>query len=102
MNFDYGLLPNAGPFLLSSSRGRFVVARPCANDTGWSFHAASSRGYALPRSRVFVVAVDLVGVGIGERVLVVNGSSARMTDGTRDKSIDSAIVAKVDTIQVET
>ena len=50
----------------------------------------------------FVVAVDLVGVGIGERVLVVNGSSARMTDGTRDKSIDSAIVAKVDTIQVET
>ena len=50
----------------------------------------------------FVVAVDLVGVGIGERVLVVNGSSARMTDETRDKSIDSVIVAKVDTIQVET
>jgi microcompartment protein CcmK/EutM len=49
----------------------------------------------------FVVAVDLVGVGIGEKVLVVNGSSARMTDGTRDKSIDSAIVARVDTIQVE-
>ncbi len=49
----------------------------------------------------FVIAVDLVGVGIGEQVLVVNGSSARMTDGTRDKSIDSAIVARVDTIQVE-
>ncbi len=50
----------------------------------------------------FVVAVDIVGVGIGEKVLVVNGSSARMTEGTRDKSIDSVIVAKVDTIQVET
>ncbi len=49
----------------------------------------------------FVIAVDIVGVGIGERVLVVNGSSARMTDETRDKSIDSVIVAKVDTIQVE-
>jgi ethanolamine utilization protein EutN len=49
----------------------------------------------------FVVAVDIVGVGIGEKVLVVNGSSARMTDETRDKSIDSAIVAKVDSIQVE-
>ena len=49
----------------------------------------------------FVIAVDTVGVGIGERVLVVNGSSARMTDETMDKSIDSAIVAKVDSIQVE-
>ena len=50
----------------------------------------------------FVVAVDIVGVGIGEKVLVVNGSSARMTEETRDKSIDSVIVAKVDTIQAET
>ena len=49
----------------------------------------------------FVVAVDVVGVGIGEKVLVVNGSSARMTDETKDKSIDSVIVAKVDSIQVE-
>jgi ethanolamine utilization protein EutN len=49
----------------------------------------------------FVVAVDIVGVGIGEKVLVVNGSSARHTDQTRDRSIDSVIVAKVDSIQVE-
>ncbi len=49
----------------------------------------------------FVVAVDIIGVGIGEKVLVVNGSSARQTDETRDKSIDSVIVAKVDSMQVE-
>ena len=49
----------------------------------------------------FVVAVDIVGVGIGEKVLIVNGSSARQTDETREKSIDSVIVAKVDSIQVE-
>ena len=48
----------------------------------------------------FVVAVDAVGVGIGEKVLVVNGSSARQTDETRDRSIDSVIVAKVDSYQV--
>lgn len=48
----------------------------------------------------FVVAVDAIGVGIGEKVLVVNGSSARMTDETRDRSIDSVIVAKVDSMQV--
>jgi Carbon dioxide concentrating mechanism/carboxysome shell protein len=44
----------------------------------------------------FIVAVDIVGVGIGEKVLVVCGSSARQTDETRDRAIDSAIVAKVD------
>ncbi|TET51563.1 MAG: ethanolamine utilization protein EutN [Actinomycetota bacterium] len=49
----------------------------------------------------FVVAVDIVGVGIGEKVLVVNGSSARHTDETKDRTIDSVIVAKVDSIQVE-
>jgi microcompartment protein CcmK/EutM len=49
----------------------------------------------------FVVAVDIVGVGIGEKVLVVNGSSARQTEETKDRSIDSVIVAKVDSIQVE-
>jgi len=49
----------------------------------------------------FVIAVDVVGVGIGEKVLVVNGSSARMTDETRERSIDSVIVAKVDSIQIE-
>ncbi|MCE5329033.1 EutN/CcmL family microcompartment protein [bacterium] len=48
----------------------------------------------------FVIAVDAVGVGIGEKVLVVNGSSARMTDETRERSIDSVIVAKVDSMQI--
>jgi microcompartment protein CcmK/EutM len=48
----------------------------------------------------FVVAVDVVGVGVGEKVLVVNGSSARMTTDTKERSIDSIIAAKVDSIQL--
>ena len=48
----------------------------------------------------FVVAVDVVGVGVGEKVLVVNGSSARMTSDTKDRSIDSIIAAKVDSVQL--
>lgn len=50
----------------------------------------------------FVVAVDIVGVGIGEKVLVVNGSSARQTEDTKGISVDSVIVAKVDSIQIGT
>ncbi len=50
----------------------------------------------------FVIAVDIVGVGIGEKVLVVNGSSARQTEDTKGISIDSVIVAKVDSMQIGT
>ncbi|MBM3710478.1 MAG: ethanolamine utilization protein EutN [Actinobacteria bacterium] len=49
----------------------------------------------------FIVAVDIVGVGTGEDVLVVTGSSARQTDETRNRSIDSVIVAKVDSYTFE-
>ncbi len=49
----------------------------------------------------FVVAVDIVGVGINEKVLVVSGSSARQTEETKDRAIDAAIVAKVDSYTFE-
>ena len=40
-------------------------------------------------------------MGAGEKVLVVSGSSARQTDETRDRAIDSVIVAKVDSYSFE-
>lgn len=45
-----------------------------------------------------LVAVDTVDAGASERVLVVSGSSARMTTVTRDCPVDAAIVGIVDTI----
>ena len=44
----------------------------------------------------YVVAVDTVGAGFHERVLVVGGSSARMAEGNKDCSVDSAIVGVID------
>ena len=49
----------------------------------------------------FTVAVDSVGAGVGETVLVVAGSSARMTGVTQNKPVDAVIVAIVDTLSVE-
>jgi len=46
----------------------------------------------------YVVAVDTVEAGIGERVLVVAGSSARMASGCKDTPVDAAIVGIVDQI----
>jgi len=46
------------------------------------------------------VAVDSVGAGIGETVLIVVGSSARNTDSDSEKPIDMNIVGIVDEIEI--
>lgn len=46
----------------------------------------------------YTVAVDTVGAGFHERVLVVSGSSARLAEGNKDLPVDAAIVGVIDTI----
>ncbi len=48
----------------------------------------------------FVVAVDSVGAGEGEIVLVATGSSARQTEFTKNKPVDAVIMAIVDKLDV--
>ena len=48
----------------------------------------------------FVVAVDSVGAGEGEVVLVATGSSSRQTQFTQDKPIDAVIMAIVDKLNI--
>jgi len=43
-----------------------------------------------------VVAVDTIGAGIGEKVLLVSGSSARNTERLHDAPIDMVIVGIID------
>lgn len=53
-----------------------------------------------PESSPFV-AIDTVGAGEGEIVLVVAGSSARLTTTTKDKPADAAIQAIIDFIKID-
>lgn len=48
----------------------------------------------------YVVAIDTVDAGVGETVLVVSGSSARMAAGMKDVPVDAAIVGIIDTIEL--
>ena len=48
----------------------------------------------------FIVAVDSVGAGEGEVVLVATGSSSRQTQFTQDKPIDAVIMAIVDKLDI--
>ena len=56
-----------------------------------------------PRGKVegsYLVAVDTVDAGVGETVLIVSGSSARMASGMKDCPVDVAIVGIVDTVDI--
>ena len=48
----------------------------------------------------FVVAVDAVGAGPGELVLIAAGSSARLTEATKDKPVDHVICGIVDAVEI--
>lgn len=48
----------------------------------------------------FVVAVDSVGAGEGEVVLVATGSSSRQTNITKNKPVDAVIMAIVDKLDI--
>jgi len=46
----------------------------------------------------YIVAVDTVGAGFHEKVIVVGGSSARLAEGNKDCPVDSAIIGVIDHI----
>ncbi len=49
----------------------------------------------------YTVAIDAVGAGTGEIVIVVAGSSARITANTKDCPVDATIIGIVDTIEAD-
>ncbi|MFK9093574.1 EutN/CcmL family microcompartment protein [Bacillus salipaludis] len=48
-----------------------------------------------------LVAIDTVGAGVGEVVLLVSGSSARQTEMTNGVPADAAIIGIVDQIEIQ-
>ncbi len=60
----------------------------------------AQRDRLIGTGRTFVV-VDTVGAGVGEMVLIVQGSSARMTPETEKLPVDATIIGIVDTVNVE-
>ncbi|SCY89322.1 MULTISPECIES: EutN/CcmL family microcompartment protein [Desulfoluna] len=48
-----------------------------------------------------LVAVDFIGAGIGDRVLVTTGSSARNAGSISDAPVDATIVGIIDEVEVQ-
>ncbi len=54
----------------------------------------------VPTGRMFVV-VDTLGAGLGEIVLICQGSSARMTPNTEKLPVDAVVIGLVDTVEIQ-
>lgn len=70
------------------------------NLVGSKFLIVKQLDLDLKEKQNFVVAVDSVGAGEGEVVLVATGSSARQTIQTKNKPVDAVIMAIVDKLDV--
>ena len=49
----------------------------------------------------YAVAIDTVGAGLGDVVLHVAGSSARMTEQTNERPVGACIMAIVDAVEID-
>jgi microcompartment protein CcmK/EutM len=85
--------------ILAQVVGTVVASRKEPSIDGFKLMAVVPVGPDLKPSGGLLVAVDAVGAGVGETVLVVSGSSARYTEVTTGKPADLSILAIVDLIE---
>src|SRR6266852_4777807 len=92
---------------LAKVTGSVVATQKIASITGHKLLTVeplrvdpTDRDRLVSTGRTFVV-VDTVGAGQGETVLIVQGSSARLTPETEKLPVDATIIGIVDTVNVE-
>jgi len=65
-----------------------------------AYSAAAPGDPGLNATGRVLVAIDSLGAGIGEFVLVTQGSSARMTERTKTMPVDAVVIGLVDTVRL--
>ncbi|MDR3589833.1 MAG: EutN/CcmL family microcompartment protein [Negativicutes bacterium] len=79
-----------------------LVATPKDDSlTGSKLLIVQPRDFSGRTPRSAIVAIDAIGAGTGETVLVVEGSSARHVHGKPNSAVDAAIVGIIDSIELD-
>ena len=85
--------------ILAQVVGTVVSTRKDIGLSGLKLLVVRELDEAMTPKGNLVVAADAVGAGRDEVVLVAAGSSARLTDATKDKPVDAVIVGIVDSVE---
>jgi microcompartment protein CcmK/EutM len=83
--------------------GTVVSSRKDPGLEGYTLHLVRDLGVGptgLTEGGGVVVAVDAVGAGPGEIVLITAGSSARQTAATQGRPVDAIVIAIVDAVDM--
>jgi len=81
--------------------GTLVSTRKDPKMVGMTFLVVKNLDAEMRAVGTYSVAVDTVGAGLGDVVLHVGGSSARMTEATHERPSDASIIAIVDAVEIE-
>ncbi len=87
--------------LLAQVLGTVVSTRKDAGLLGLKLLLTREVDAAFQPTGNYVVAADAVGAGTDEIVLLAQGSSARMTEVSREKPVDAVIVGIVDAVGID-
>jgi len=87
--------------LLARVMGTVVSTRKDAGLMGLKLLLVREVDTSFEPAGAFVVAADAVGAGTGELVLIAQGSSARMTEVSREKPVDAVITGIVDAVEMD-
>lgn len=79
--------------------GTVVSTQKSDSITGTKYLLVQLCDYREKLKDGYIVALDLVGAGPGEMVIIAQGSSARQTDMTYQKPIDAVIAGIVDLVE---
>lgn len=69
--------------------------------SGFKFMVVQPLNHGTKKQDSTFVAVDQIGAGIGETVMIVHGSSARRSVDRENLPIDASIVGIIDKVEVE-
>ena len=86
--------------LMGKVVGTIVSTHKDEGMVGFKLLVVQNLDLSMKLTSSYVIAVDAVGAGMGEVVVVVQGSSARLTDTTKGKPLDAAIVCIVDSVEI--
>ncbi|MCB9436353.1 MAG: EutN/CcmL family microcompartment protein [Anaerolineales bacterium] len=81
--------------------GTVVATRRDPATHAWSLRMVETLNVYNQPDGSYVVAVDVVGAGVGEVVMITRGSAARQTDLTASRPCDAVIMGIVDTWEVD-
>ncbi len=86
--------------ILAQVMGTVVSTRKDSGLLGLKLLLVREVDAAFKPAGAYVVAADACGAGPEELVLVVQGSSARMTEVSREKPVDAVIAGIVDAVEI--